>query len=320
MPNGFIMLNALFGTINLDTLQRDDDGMLSKIDTGRYRIKDFDSYRAVLCTYQDYIYISLLAAAGLHGMQLATVGHDPAAVFIPEFRKWIYEDPTFNEEYTLDGNGIPLSPFELLFYSVTDDFNRLIPLKTVKPNWDSNIYINNLEDYMCSYTSRMNNGFLLMGAQQRNDITDNPFFMRRTVWVAIDDLDRSQYRSPYGNEEDYLRVSATVAFPDLGVGFEKLNEDEAYQSVSATVAFPDLGVGVEKLIEVENGFNVSLKSSFPNHIKFIKKINNGHWQDCNDIDFLPLDEAVVTYRSKDSENFYGIDAIINIVKKQTRTY
>jgi hypothetical protein len=289
--NGFNMINVLFGTLNLDTLQREDDGMLSKIGTGEYRIKDFESYRAVLCSYQAYIYISLLASIGLHGMQLSIEGHDPAAVFIPELGKWIYEDPTFNEEYTLDGNGIPLSPVELLSYSVTDDFNRLIPLKTIKPNWDSNIYINNLENYMCSYVSQRNNGFLLMGSQLRNDITDNVTWNFRNVQIAIDGLDGS----PFGDEEDYLRVSTSIAFPDLGVG-------------------------IEKLIEVENGFNVFLKSSFPNHIKFIRKINNGDWKDCNDIDFLPLDDAVITYRSIDSEGFYGIDAIINIVKKPKVTY
>lgn len=282
--NGFDMINALFGSINLETLQRDNDGMLLKIDTGRYRIKDFNSYYPVYCTWQDYIYISLLASAGLHGMQLRTNGHDPAAVYIPEWGKWIYEDPTFNEEYILDGNGMPLSPVELLFYSAGEGFHRLIPVKDILPDWDSNIYINNLEDVMCSYTSTMNAGFSVMGSQLRNNITDNLSWNMLQVQIAINGL------------------AATIPFG-------------TYLHVSRREAFPDLGVSIEKMYQIENGYRVFLKSSFPNHKKFMKKVNDESWQDCNDIDLLPLKDSVVVYRSLDAENFYGKDAIIAIVKK-----
>ena len=48
------------------------------VEGARYRIRDIATYRYVLCSYQDIMLNTLWAAAGLHGMLISTVGHDPA--------------------------------------------------------------------------------------------------------------------------------------------------------------------------------------------------------------------------------------------------
>jgi len=83
---------------------------MEHIGGARYRIRDIQSYHYVACTYQAIIANVLWAAAGLQGMRVTILDHDPAAVFIPELGRWVYEDPTFDEEYLLDGGGDPLSP------------------------------------------------------------------------------------------------------------------------------------------------------------------------------------------------------------------
>src|SRR5204862_3989792 len=115
--NGYTMLERLLGTLDPTTGVRADDGMMVHVAGARYQIRDLQSYRYPICTFQVIMLNALWAAAGLQGMLISTVDHDPAAVFIPELGRWAYEDPTFNEEYLLDGSGDPFSPVDLLTYS-----------------------------------------------------------------------------------------------------------------------------------------------------------------------------------------------------------
>lgn len=289
-PNGFEMLKELFGTINMDTLLRNDDGMLVKINPGQYRIKNYDLYHGVLCTWQDNIYIALLAAAGLHGMQLRTFGHDPAAVFIPELGKWVYEDPTFNEEYTVDDNKIPVSPSELQYFARLGQYSRLSAKKNIKPRWDQYIYIDPKNSLECTYFERMSRlgaldkSFTIVGAEMNNRVIDEREWNwhSRMVVVNVEGWDKS----PFAH----------------------------YEPVSNLDAFPELGVKLAKVMQVDNMFKVTLMSSFPNHVQFWKRINNGGWQKCDSTDTLTMKKQNVTYRSTDAEGFYGIDAIIKIEK------
>jgi len=89
---GYAMLNRLLGTLDPATGSRADDGMMEHIGGARYRIRDIQSYHYVACTYQAIIANVLWAAAGLQGMRVTILDHDPAAVFIPELGRWVYED------------------------------------------------------------------------------------------------------------------------------------------------------------------------------------------------------------------------------------
>ena len=86
--DGYGMLDQLLGTLDPRTGVRANDGMMTHVQGAQYRIKDISDYHYVLCTYQDFMLISLWEAAGLHGLLLSTIRHDPAAVFIPELAKW----------------------------------------------------------------------------------------------------------------------------------------------------------------------------------------------------------------------------------------
>src|SRR5205807_613182 len=112
-----------------------DDGTMSQVVGARFRIRDIRSYHYTLCSYQAIIANALWAAAGLHSIRAATLDHDPAAVFIPELGKWVYEDPTFDDDYLLDGTGEPLSPVELLTLSTNGQSGRLSPTKLLGPSF-----------------------------------------------------------------------------------------------------------------------------------------------------------------------------------------
>src|SRR6266704_6069729 len=139
--DGYAMLDRLLGTLDPATGRRADDGMMAEVEGARYRIRDLATYHYVLCSYQDIMLNALWAAAGLHGMLISTVGHDPAAVFIPELGRWVYEDPEFDDEYLLDGTVDPLSPIDFLTFSSDGQANRLQPKKSAGPTFDPEPYV-----------------------------------------------------------------------------------------------------------------------------------------------------------------------------------
>jgi hypothetical protein len=254
--------------------------MLIKLSQGKYQIRNYEQYRSVLCTWQQFIFIHLLAAAGLHGMLLSTNGHDPGAVFIPELEKWVWEDPTFNEEFILDCIGEPLSPLELLIYSISGKIDRITPLKSRGPDWDIAPYINLSECAPNNSYFTENGPFYYIRANLNNKSIDNPLWGPINVQFDLPD-------SPFS--EIYLRVNEQIIFPQLGVK-------------------------IVEIVELENGFKVTLDTSYPNHYKYLRKINNGEWIECANIDFLPLTTGMYSYRSIDLQNNHGVDAIVNLVK------
>ena len=280
--NGYNMLNSLLGTVNLSTLVRNDDGMMTKLAPGKYQIRNYTNYHAVLCTWQQYMFIDLLASAGLHGMQVRTDKHDPGAVFIPELKKWIWEDPTFNEEFTLDGNGDPLSPEELFTYSILGYVARLSPLKSRGPDWDMSPYINLSENYPYNSYFTYNGPISTMGAQINNRIIDN------SSWK----IDNVQLNT-------YLFSSSTFS---------------NYSTASSEQMFPQLGVKIVEIKEVENGYQVTLDTSFPNHYKYFRQTNSGSWAECSSVDVIPFTPGFYSYRSVDMQNNHGMDAIVNLIK------
>ncbi len=160
--NGYAMLDRLLGTLDPATGLRADDGMMVHVGGARYQIRDIQSYHYTLCTFQAIIASTLWGAAGLHGMLISTASHDPAAVFIPELGKWVYEDPTYNDEYTLDGTGDPLSPVDLLTISSAGEVTRLRPTKFSGPSFDPQVY-NPSHPYI---SDGHPNGFVIMGTQR----------------------------------------------------------------------------------------------------------------------------------------------------------
>jgi len=264
--DGYAMLDRLLGTLDPVTGVRADDGMMIHVGGARYQIRDLQSYRYPICTFQDIMLSSLWAAAGLHGMLISTWQHDPSAVFIPELGRWIYEDPTFNEEYTLDGVGDPLSPVDLLTRSSAGEAGRLRATKFQGPTLDPETYIPS-----ATYVAQHPNGMVIMGSQLNNRVVGIGGWPVRLVQIDVPQL--AQY-SPFNNPGKYDPVSSEVAFPTLGV---VVQPPQIQDSVYVT----------------------QLSSTFPNYQRVERRLNGGAWQTVGSVDVLPVGQCRIEYHSVD---------------------
>jgi len=265
--DGYAMLDRLLGTLDPATGNRADDGMMVHVGGVRYQIRDINSYHYVICTFQDIMLDALWEAAGLEGMLISTVGHDPDAVFIPELGRWVYEDPTFDEEYLLDGTGDPLSPADLLSVSSAGQGSRLSATKLQGPSFDPSVYIASATYLTDGHSS----GMLIMASQLNNHVVGIGGWPVRLVQINVPQL--AQY-TPFNNTLTYDPVSAAVAFPALGV--------------------------VNQQLQVQDSVYVmQLSSTFPNYQRFERRLNGGTWQSVSTVDVLPVGQCRVEYRSLD---------------------
>jgi len=277
--DGYAMLDRLLGTLDLATGLRADDGMMAHVQGPRYQIRDIQSYRYVICTFQDIILNALWAAAGLHGMLTSTVGHDPAAVFIPELGRWVYEDPTFNEEYLLDGAGDPLSPVDLLTLSSAGTASRLRATKLQGPSFDPQTYIP-----VASYVSQHPEGIVIMGSQLNNRVVGIGGWPARLVQINVPQL---ALEAPFNNPVTYDPVTAQVAFPPLGVVVPQPQAEDS-------------------------GYVVQLSSTFPNYQRLERRLNGGAWQSVGSLDVLPVGQCRVEYHSVDTMGNVSATATLDL--------
>lgn len=122
-PAGGTMLERLVGTIASNG-SISDDGMLTEYEPGKWRIRNFTSFRAVQCTLQCKMAQVLLGAIGIPTIDITTVAHDPMAYYDAEQGRWLYIDPTFGEMLTR--GGVDLSPLDLLSTSLAGDANKIV--------------------------------------------------------------------------------------------------------------------------------------------------------------------------------------------------
>lgn len=277
--DGYAMLDRLLGTLDPTTGLRADDGMMLHVGGARYQIRDVQSYRYPICTFQAIMLNALWAAAGLHGMLISTIDHDPATVFIPELGRWVYEDPTFNEEYLLDGTGDPLSPVDLLTLSSAGEASRLQATKLLGPSFDREVYIP-----VETYRGGQPEGTVVMGSQLNSRVVGVGGWPTRLVQI---DVPRLAQESPFNNPLNYVRVTAADAFPSLGVVVEEVRvEDSVYVT--------------------------RLSSTLPNHQRFERRMNGGSWESVAAVDVLPVGECRVEYRSVDAVGSYSASTLLNV--------
>ncbi len=286
--DGYAMLDRLLGTLDPATGRRADDGMMAEVEGARYRIRDLATYHYVLCSYQDIMLNALWAAAGLHGMLISTVGHDPAAVFIPELGRWIYEDPEFNEEYLLDGVGEPLSPTELLTRSGAGEAGRLRATKHLGPTFDPEVYIAT-EAYI---NASQPGGYLIMGSQLNNRVVGIGGWPMRYVQI------------------DVPQLAQEVPF----------NDSIAFARVTPEVAFPTLGPVVVDLRVEDSVYVVQLSSTFPNHQRFERRFDGLNWETVSDVDVLPVGATKVEYRSVDAGGSVSTSAVLDVWAPRTSDF
>lgn len=280
--NGYAMLDRLLGTLNQATGVRANDGLMEQVGVAHYRIRDVAHYKYVLCSYQDVIAIALWGAIGLEGMLLSTDGHDPAAVFIPELGKWVYQDPTYNEEFLLEGTTGVRSPLELLALSLAGAKDLLVSHKLRGPIWSPDIYIDARVDPRATYFGDNHpNGMTRMGSQLNNDSPTTPGFLTRLVQVRVPVLEW-----PFNDETKYVQVDPSTAFPHLG----------------ARITF---------VAANENHIQLGLDTTHPHYNLLQRRIDNGDWEPVSQKDVLRRsqirqDGSVVRYRSLDSHGALGM--------------
>lgn len=284
--DGYASLDHLLGTLDPATGRRSDDGLMQHLEGVHYRIRDLRTYPWVLCSYQDVMLLALWAAGGMHGMLISTWAHDPAAVFVPELGKWVYEDPTYNEEFALDGAGQPLSPVELLVYSLAWDVPRLQPRKLATHPWTPYTYPDLSASPRASFILDGNYlGLKVMGSQLYN----------RTNGRGVD----------YSLRHVQVPTAEMLATPPF-------NNPWSYARVAPAVAFPDLGVGIADIRGSDARWTVHLTTSYPNHVKFQRRVGRDPWQDCDDVDALPAGALRVEYRSVDAAGTSGMTAVLQV--------
>ena len=279
--DGYAMLDRLLGTLDPTTGLRADDGMMEHVAGARYRIRDIQGYRYLLCSYQAVVANALWAAAGMQALRAATLGHDPAAVFVPELG-WVYEDPTFNEEYLLDGTGEPLSPADLLTLSTNGQGSRLIATKLPGPSFDPQAYVGEWSYMKAGHPD----GMVIMGGQLYNRVVGAGGHWS-TRYVQIDVPRLGTVPTPYSDPLVYDRVSASNAFPTLGV---VLGQPSVEDSV----------------------YVVGLSSTLPNHDHFERRTNSGSWDRVTELDVLPVGACRVEYRSVDAMGNISGSSILDV--------
>src|SRR6266550_3343456 len=228
--DGYTILNRLLGTLDPATGLRADDGIMVHVTGAHYQMRDIESYRFFLCSYQTVVMNTLWAAAGLHGMLLWTYAHDPAAVFIPEVGRWVFEDPSYNNDYLLDGIGDPLSPIDLLALSTNGMAGRARPSRILGPSYDPEVFI---QDW--AYLEAIPNGMVFMGALIfKYDLTTP--WSGRFVQIDVPELENHY---PANDQTLYPRVSAEQAFPTLGVVVGDVRLDDSVFVARLTSNYPN---------------------------------------------------------------------------------
>jgi hypothetical protein len=286
--DGHAILDRLLGAIDPATGMRADDGMMVHIAGAHYRMRDIESYRFLLCTYQTVIVNTLWAAAGLRGMLLWTYAHDPATVFIPELGRWVYQDPSFNNDFIND-EGDLLSPADLLELSRNGMAGSARPVRIAGPSYDPETFVQNQ-----TYFRPFPQGFPFMGAMVFKYQGDpNP-----TAWtgrfVQIDVPELENY-SPANDESQFPRVTPVQAFPTLGVVLQDVRTEDSV-------------------------IVVRLGSNHPNPQRFERRVQGGEWETVPAENVLPVGACSVEFRSVDDLGTYSTSAIVDVWAPRTADF
>lgn len=256
--NGYKMLNRLF---NLDGTE--PYPMMAKIGPAEYRIKkltedssDPEVYRTALCTYQAEMLITLAASIEIHGILVSTYGHDTCAFYLPEFAKWVYMDPTYNEDYVWTSTGTELrppeqqegsvaSPWELYMASTAGVMRDVfLAAKIPGPSWEITVYADSADDSRATYLGDSNAyGWIVMGSNLVQEYAD-PF---RTNLVVYD--------APffYEHPDDPAAIALSTR--------QRVSDME--------IVFPALGVSIAGTTQIDQTSTlITLASNWPYHEHF----------------------------------------------------
>ena len=278
--NGYRMLCDLLG-LDVYTGAYTGTGQMSRVSAGHWQMNDFDSYHFALCSYQQSMLQVLMAAAGLHAMLISTVGHDPGATWIPSLGKWIYNDPTYNEVYTLDGVGDPLSPTELMAVTAAGELGRLTISKTLTsggrlaPTWATGEYITSANPACTYLTDYHPAGYVIMGSLLSNANRWSETGPGGSILLCMIDVPARLNYYPFNNETTYPPCKPYEAFPHLGCAIVGITPDPAGE------------------------VSVELATGQPHAASFEQRIDGGSWTTCAAVHTVSSGSGPIQYRSLD---------------------
>jgi len=192
----------------------------------------------------------------------------------------VYEDPTYNEEYLLDGSIGPLAPADLLSLSLGVGTGRLHASKLPGPTFDQEIYIATATYINDGHAT----GMVIMASQLNNRVVGIGGWSTRFVQI------------------DAPGLAAASAF----------NDTTQYPRVTASVAFPVLGVVVQQIRSEDSVYVTQLSSTFPNNQAFQRRAAGRAWENISATDVLPFGACQVEYRSLDAEGNASATAVLDI--------
>ncbi len=296
--NGYKMLNRLF---NLDGSEAHP--MMEKIGPAEYRIKkltenvnDPEVYRTVLCTYQAEMLIALAASISIHGILVSTVGHDTCAFYLPELAKWVYMDPTFNEDYIWASSasanlppgspkGSVASPAELYAASAMGVMREVFLATKIRgPSWERSVYVDSADDSRATYLGDSSPyGWIVMGSNLIQEYA-YPFCTNLVM-----------YDAPFFY--DHPDDPTTIAF-------------SARRRVSdMNIVFPTLGVSIMGETPLEKtSVSIKLASNWPYHDHFEVSGGDGIWESLTGSLVLTVGEGK-TFQVKSVDKSKGASTI-----------
>lgn len=296
--NGYKMLNRL---LNLDGTEAHP--MMERIGPAEYRIKkltenvnDPEVYRTVLCTYQAEMLIALAASISIHGILVSTVAHDTSAFYLPELAKWVYMDPTFNEDYIWVSSasailppeapkGSVASPAELYTASAMGVMREVfLATKIQGPSWERSVYVDSADDSRATYLGDSSPyGWIVMGSNLIQEYA-SPF---RTNMVMYD--------SPFFH--DHPDDPITIAF------------SERRRVPDMHIVFPTLGVSIMGEAPLEKAsVSIELASNWPYHDHFEISGGDGIWESLTGSLVLTVGEGK-TFQVKSVDKSQGASTI-----------
>lgn len=300
--DGIKRIEMLYGTLNRATGELANDGMFVEYEPGKWRWRSINTTKSTQCTYQSQALAHFQAAFGIPATFTSTVGHDGHIAYVVDDDAagdlgWIYDEPTYNECFTLGGApSRPLSPLTLHYFSVGGRMNELISTKRAGPAYDPAPYIPNTPGLDDSYF--MGNpghplGMYVLGSHlnfSSIDVAPSAFKGVATMLTTPGLFDGSLTSTTFNRPNSYYQTTAEAVFPDLGVMFTRVEEDA-------------------------QGVQVQLESSWcgPTPHRFERRVNGGAWAAIlGTADTLARGQGVVEYRVIDALGFKGSRASVKV--------
>lgn len=278
--DGTAMLRELVGEYQSGRWNR---GMMEHVAGSRFRIRNLTTHRYALCTFQAMMAVALWNAAGFHASLVQSVDHDGAAVFVPDLGRWVWQDPTHNEDFVDAVTGSPLGTMRLQVLSARDSLAYARSVRIQGPVWDRETYVNPARYGCCTYTRLSTRALTVVAQQVRNRQAGQDGWRTATYFVSS---------------------ARAGGFVPRGARPAPVRQD----------IFPLLGARVDSITSLGTVALAHLGSTFPETARYEMRIGAaGPWTAVSNPVALPPQACDFRFRPLDSSMRPGAAAMIRRV-------